>query len=76
MLAELKKEDRSIRDHINKEMAITRNDAAEYKVEMAATCEDFNIRVNKNKDEIAIHDEKIGKCNSEIKMMKNFEENL
>ena len=72
----MKKEDKNIRDHVNKEMAITRNDITAYKEEMKMTCDDFNTRINKNKDELDKHEVNIGKCNSEIKMMKSFEENL
>ena len=43
---------------------------------MAATCDDFNTRVDANKTEIEKHEEKLGKINSEIKQMKSFEENL
>lgn len=57
-------------------MAITRNDITAYKEEMKTTCDDFNTRINKNKDELDKHEINIGKCNSEIKMMKSFEENL
>lgn len=75
-LAALKKEDRTIRDIISKEMAITRNDITAYKEEMKVTCDDLNSRVKDNKVELDKHEVNIGKCNSEIKMMKNFEENL
>jgi len=48
-------------------MALTRLDISDYKAEMAATCEDFNTRIDANKTEIEKHEEKIGKINSEIK---------
>ena len=43
---------------------------------MKATCDDFNERVDKNKADIASHEEKIGKINSEIKQMKAYDDNL
>ena len=31
------------------------------------TCDDFNMRVDQNKADIAVHEEKLGKINTEIK---------
>jgi len=75
-IAQLKKDDKNLKTHIDKEMAITRLDIQDYKAETANTCEDFNTRIDANKAELDKHEERLGKINSETKMMKAFEENL